>query len=175
MTKKNSLFVFLSVLALAVFVAAFAQQTADNTAVDPVCGMTVVKAKAAATFEHDGTTYYFCNVGCKEAFAKDPAKYLKKDSQTAEKTMMHGAGHMGMGMQEEGACPFYAKDVDFAVEKTADGVTLKITSKNPESVKAIQEHAAMMQQMKKGAGMGMEAGACPGCPDTCPMKKAPQR
>lgn len=48
----------------------------QNEIVDPVCKMTVTKESAAATFEHEGKTYYFCNVGCKERFAKDPARFL---------------------------------------------------------------------------------------------------
>lgn len=47
-----------------------------NEFVDPVCKMTVTKESAAATYEHEGKTYYFCNVGCKERFAKDPARFL---------------------------------------------------------------------------------------------------
>lgn len=43
---------------------------------DPVCGMEVNMAKAAATSIHEGQTYYFCAVGCKKAFDADPAKYL---------------------------------------------------------------------------------------------------
>jgi Cu+-exporting ATPase len=43
---------------------------------DPVCGMTVDPARAKATFEHEGKTYYFCCAGCKTKFSADPAKYL---------------------------------------------------------------------------------------------------
>ncbi len=43
---------------------------------DPVCGMDVDEAKAAATTDYKGTTYYFCNPGCKKAFEGDPAKYV---------------------------------------------------------------------------------------------------
>jgi Cu+-exporting ATPase len=43
---------------------------------DPVCGMTVDRARAKATHEHAGKTYYFCCAGCKEKFSVDPAKYL---------------------------------------------------------------------------------------------------
>jgi len=46
-------------------------------AVDPVCKMTVDEKKAAATYSYKGKTYYFCAAGCKEAFSKDPEKYLK--------------------------------------------------------------------------------------------------
>jgi len=44
---------------------------------DPVCGMTVDEKKAAATYVYKGQTYYFCALGCKKAFEKDPEKYLK--------------------------------------------------------------------------------------------------
>ena len=44
---------------------------------DPVCGMMVDEAKAAATSEYEGKTYYFCAAGCKVAFDKEPTKYLK--------------------------------------------------------------------------------------------------
>jgi|CXWL01.1.fsa_nt_gi Cu+-exporting ATPase len=44
--------------------------------VDPVCKMTVTPESAAAKFDHNGTTYYFCNVGCKDKFAEEPGKYL---------------------------------------------------------------------------------------------------
>lgn len=42
---------------------------------DPVCGMTVEEDSAAATSVHEGTTYYFCSKGCKEAFDADPESY----------------------------------------------------------------------------------------------------
>jgi YHS domain-containing protein len=44
---------------------------------DPVCGMDVDESKAAATSEYRGKTYYFCAVGCKKAFDRNPEKYLK--------------------------------------------------------------------------------------------------
>jgi Cu+-exporting ATPase len=43
---------------------------------DPVCGMTVDPARAKATHEHAGKTYYFCCRGCQEKFGADPPKYL---------------------------------------------------------------------------------------------------
>jgi len=45
-------------------------------AVDPVCNMNVDEKNAAATYQYQGKTYYFCAVGCKNAFAKDPEKFL---------------------------------------------------------------------------------------------------
>ncbi|MEP7214497.1 MAG: heavy metal translocating P-type ATPase [Acidobacteriota bacterium] len=39
-----------------------------NEHIDPICGMTVDPEKAAGSFEHEGTTYYFCSKGCLEKF-----------------------------------------------------------------------------------------------------------
>ncbi|OJV84618.1 MAG: copper-translocating P-type ATPase [Cellulomonas sp. 73-92] len=49
--------------------------TATTTVVDPVCGMSVDPASAAATREHDGTTFSFCSPGCAAAFDADPHTY----------------------------------------------------------------------------------------------------
>ncbi len=45
-------------------------------ALDPVCGMTVPADAAHYPHEHDGTTYHFCCVGCRDAFAADPDRFL---------------------------------------------------------------------------------------------------
>jgi Cu+-exporting ATPase len=47
-----------------------------RTAIDPVCGMKVDPAKASATEQHDGTTYFFCSKGCAAKFRIDASKYL---------------------------------------------------------------------------------------------------
>ncbi len=44
--------------------------------IDPVCGMTVDPADAAGSFEHAGTTYYFCGKSCLERFKSNPEKHL---------------------------------------------------------------------------------------------------
>ena len=56
--------------------AAQSKKQAGEPASDPVCHMTVDKAAAAATRTYAGITYYFCNHGCADAFAREPAKYL---------------------------------------------------------------------------------------------------
>ena len=43
-------------------------ERAAVTAVDPVCGMTVVVTADTPRVEHDGATVYFCREGCKAAF-----------------------------------------------------------------------------------------------------------
>jgi P-type Cu+ transporter len=47
---------------------------------DPVCGMTVDPAKAAAQLEHCGETYFFCAKGCAQKFAANPERYLSQSS-----------------------------------------------------------------------------------------------
>ncbi|MBX3196200.1 MAG: heavy metal translocating P-type ATPase [Microbacteriaceae bacterium] len=42
---------------------------------DPVCGMKIDPTTAAATREHDGTTFYFCSTGCADTFDADPHRY----------------------------------------------------------------------------------------------------
>jgi P-type Cu+ transporter len=59
---------------------------AMGTAIDPVCGMTVDFAAGKPTFDYEGVTYHFCSKGCREKFAADPEKYLKK----TEATPAHG-------------------------------------------------------------------------------------
>ena len=49
-------------------------------AIDPVCKMEVEPEVAPAKADYSGTTYYFCNPGCKDKFLKDPEKYLKPEA-----------------------------------------------------------------------------------------------
>ena len=215
MTRTTRLISLLAVAAIVVALGVAAQQKADDKAIDPVCGMTVTKAKAAATFEYKGTTYYFCSKGCKESFAKEPEKYLEKKAAKEEPKgapapasagtggPMHGMpmpagkpmGEMGcpmmagrMAMMRRGESmgmgpmgPMAAgvnrlllrRDVDWTYEKTANGATVKITSKDPETVKVIQERLAMAKEIKgtmaAPPAVGSEASACPG--PNCPMKE----
>jgi len=231
MLHKTRSFAVIAALAVVLVAGVLAQQKAADKAVDPVCGMTVVKANAKATFDYKGTTYYFCNTGCKEAFAKEPDKYLKAQQEKAVQTgeaktvagmpmghmqgqmgqmgqmggqmgmmkhegaagcamcggqgMAHGMG-MGMGMRGHGMMPpggmprgpmapglaqllaLYGDKIEVTVENTKDGAALKITSKDPEVVKAIQvhlaEHLAMMKKMREAAAKAPAEGACADCP-----------
>ncbi len=50
------------------------------TSIDPVCKMKVDESKPAATSEYQGKKYYFCAIGCKKSFDKNPDKYLSSDT-----------------------------------------------------------------------------------------------
>lgn len=48
---------------------------------DPVCGMEVDEKTAAGKSEYQGKTYYFCAPGCKQAFDKEPERYVGESRQ----------------------------------------------------------------------------------------------
>lgn len=56
-------------------------ETPSASAIDPVCGMTVDPAHAAASHIHHGITYYFCARPCQQRFQADPAKFLTPQSE----------------------------------------------------------------------------------------------
>ena len=53
----------------------FGKKKAAPTHIDPICGMKVKPAKAAATREHDGNSFYFCSTHCAATFDADPHRY----------------------------------------------------------------------------------------------------
>jgi xanthine dehydrogenase accessory factor len=55
--------------------AVAATTTAGSTALDPVCGMTVLAVDASLHLDHEGERLWFCGSGCLRAFAADPAAY----------------------------------------------------------------------------------------------------
>lgn len=44
---------------------------------DPVCKMDVDQNTAKFKSDYKGKTYYFCSLGCRSNFDKNPAKYVK--------------------------------------------------------------------------------------------------
>ena len=50
---------------------------ASATETDPICGMKVDPAHAAASREYNGKTYYFCGPGCARAFDVAPDQFAK--------------------------------------------------------------------------------------------------
>lgn len=51
---------------------------------DPVCGMTVNPQHAAASFQYQGQTYYFCSQLCKTMFERELEKYAKTEETESE-------------------------------------------------------------------------------------------
>ena len=61
--------------------AEVAAAKAPAEATDPVCGMTVAADKSSHPLEHDGVTYYFCRVGCRQEFERNPAAFVKRETR----------------------------------------------------------------------------------------------
>ena len=57
-------------------------------ATDPVCAMSVDRAKAVAG-EWIGQTYYFCSRGCKAEFMVDPTTFVGDSVSTAQPALKH--------------------------------------------------------------------------------------
>jgi Cu+-exporting ATPase len=67
-----------------------------ETAIDPVCRMTVRLGAGKPTHEHEGVTYHFCSEGCRQKFAADPERYLKARTPAASpehRGHTHGHDH----------------------------------------------------------------------------------
>src|SRR5215469_13088730 len=62
---------------------------------DPVCGMNVDPARAAAMVEHDGKRFYFCAKTCAAKFERDPAHYLVHGPQTHAHAVAPGLVQLG--------------------------------------------------------------------------------
>jgi Cu+-exporting ATPase len=79
----------------------------DAKTIDPVCGMTVDPARAAAQVEHAGTTYFFCSKGCAAKFTADPNKYLSgvREPMPARAPQLISLGGLKRTAQPEPAAP----------------------------------------------------------------------
>jgi Cu+-exporting ATPase len=80
-----------------------------NSALDPVCGMTIDPATAAGSSVHGGQTIYFCSLGCKKKFDAAPAKYLEPRTAPLEPmpqgTIFTCPMHPEVRQEGPGACP----------------------------------------------------------------------
>ena len=61
-----------------------ADKTAVQPHVDPVCKMLVTPETAAAEYEYNSQTYYFCMPGCRDRFAADPGRYTAERQRRGE-------------------------------------------------------------------------------------------
>jgi YHS domain-containing protein len=52
-----------------------------TTVVDPVCWMDVDIKVVAGKSEYRGQSYYFCSLGCKNAFDKEPAEFIEENDE----------------------------------------------------------------------------------------------
>jgi len=77
---------------------------------DFVCGMTVDPTTAkGGTYQYQGTTYYFCNSGCREKFQSDPESYMGQDDHRGHHSSSASAYtcpmHPEIRQEGPGSCP----------------------------------------------------------------------
>ncbi|MBA2410738.1 MAG: heavy metal translocating P-type ATPase [Gammaproteobacteria bacterium] len=76
---------------------------------DPVCGMMIDPARATATHEHAGETFYFCSESCHDRFQQAPEAYLSRarpDEPAAAKGDTYTCPmHPEIVRDETGSCP----------------------------------------------------------------------
>lgn len=60
------------------------------THVDPVCKMLVKPETAAAKFEFEGKTYYFCAVSCQNKFRQNPQRFLNPEAKAEPMSASEG-------------------------------------------------------------------------------------
>ncbi|MFI5399911.1 MAG: heavy metal translocating P-type ATPase [SAR324 cluster bacterium] len=69
---------------------------------DPVCGMTVNPAQAAGHAVRGGVMYFFCSTHCRDAFVREPGRYLRvasaPSSEPAPATPMDTSSLAMLGM-----------------------------------------------------------------------------
>lgn len=61
-----------------------------ETHIDPVCTMLVKPESAAAKFDHDGETFYFCAVSCQTKFRQNPQAFLRPESEPQKMSSAEG-------------------------------------------------------------------------------------
>ena len=81
-----------------------------ETAIDPVCGMTVDPVTSKHQFDHGGETYYFCSAGCRTKFASAPQQYLQKSLRAQQPAAPEGTiytcpMHPQIRQVGPGSCP----------------------------------------------------------------------
>ncbi len=160
MTSGKRIALLISVLFVSAVIVYAAVGQTSKQAVDPVCGMKVDTAAAKYKFAFEGKTFYFCSEACLNKFKADPCMYcetegVKKAQETAKKAVPAGMQEAAKPMHKEGCTGECMKDAKVEVTNLPNGVVIKITSDNPETVKKIQamhkDGCCNMMKKDKGA------------------------
>src|ERR1700753_2349104 len=97
---------------------------------DPICGMAVDPAKAAATIEFNGQLYYFCSKSCAAKFQQNPNKFVAAAANATS------AQHQSLAQIATPVHSDSARGAGHAENKTADAMhscCSHATSSNPQS------------------------------------------
>ena len=97
-----------------------------ETAIDPVCGMTVDPAKTPHHAEYKGVAYHFCGASCRTKFTATPLKYLDPSSVEPAEPMPQGTEftcpmHPEIRQVGPGTCPICGMALEPLVVTTESG------------------------------------------------------
>jgi putative ABC transport system ATP-binding protein len=75
----------------------------DTMVTDPVCAMAVHPGNGTPHYLHDGVTYWFCSPACRQDFAVEPEKYVRRTQAQPGKASPAGAlhDHSGESSQQQ--------------------------------------------------------------------------
>lgn len=141
--------------------------TQKNSAIDPVCGMRIDTARAQATREYLGKTYYFCCEGCAKKFADEPEKYLVARPANAAVVTIAAMGARNAGA--ESSRPKTVAEQVYVCPMDAD-VRASKPGPCPKCGMALEPHVPITAMRKTEYTCPMhpeivrsEPGACPIC------------
>jgi Cu+-exporting ATPase len=134
---------------------------APETAVDPVCGMTVVKQSAQNVFDHSGTTYYFCSRSCRDRFAANPQMFL--DAPQTRECCTSNVSHTAAGAPQAIADAWYTCPMDPEVRQKGPGTCPKCgMALEPETPAPLAERVEYVCPMHPEV-VSDSPGICPKC------------
>ncbi len=143
--KRTTWLALILMVTLGFVVAGMAQQRTDEKVVCPVSGETMLKSEAKAS--------YTCPMH-PEVQSDKPGKCPKCGMNLEKKpAAVEAQGGMGMGMamKEGQGCPMMGmmtmEGTMVVSEDLKDGIAVRITSQDPETVKKLQEMGAKIKAM----------------------------
>ena len=117
-----------------------ARAASERTAIDPVCGMTVVPgASKGGAATHAGTTYHFCGSHCRAKFVENPGAFLARgESRASGRAKAPHAGdpsveytcpmHPEIVRSGPGSCPICGMDLEPRMVTADDGPSPELRS-----------------------------------------------
>lgn len=91
-------------------------------AIDPVCGMTVDPAHAAAEFTHEKVQYFFCSESCARKFRADPERYLQRGGDDSH-SCCSGSETTATAKVKDPICGMMIDPATAAATEVRDGTT----------------------------------------------------
>jgi YHS domain-containing protein len=68
------------------------QTMTPDLVLDPVCGMVADRQRSPHQV-HEGVTYHFCSIDCRDRFAKDPERYVSSSELSGNPEAFEEANH----------------------------------------------------------------------------------